>query len=149
MLTPTMPGRRAPREQALLQRLVAFIVEAETIDDGAMDRQAEDARARIAGLRQRRHRADFGKAHAEREHGVRHLAVLVETGRDADRVLEVKTEKIDAEGDGIGPVPARPEAHAERADRQTVRGFGIDDAGEGTDEREKIHAVQLSTPPVT
>ena len=48
--------------------------------------QAEHARLRIAGLRQRRHRADLDEAEAHRAEGVDAAAVLVEPRGQADAV---------------------------------------------------------------
>ena len=50
---------------ALEAALVAFIVEAEAVDDAFVGAQAEDARLRIAGLGERRDRTDLGETEAE------------------------------------------------------------------------------------
>src|SRR3546814_6580073 len=70
------PGRR---------RLPA-VVEAHAVDDRAVLDQPEQARARIAGLRQRGQRADLDETEAEMRHRMRDTRVLVETGREAHRV---------------------------------------------------------------
>ena len=51
MLTPTTPGA-GPTLQPGERGLMSAVVEAEPVDDGAVARQTEDARARIARLRQ-------------------------------------------------------------------------------------------------
>ena len=76
---------------------MAAVVEAEPVDDGAVARQPEDARARIAELRQRRYGADLGEAAAQRKHGVGHARVLVEAGGDADRVRQRQAGKARCE----------------------------------------------------
>ena len=82
-----MPERERSRSEAAL---VPFIVEAEPVDDRPVGGKPENARLRIAGLRQRRHRADLGEAEAERQQRVRHFAVLVVAGRHAERIGEVE-----------------------------------------------------------
>src|SRR3546814_7010481 len=52
---------------------------AQTIDDGALSLEAENARARVGRLWARRHGSAFGKTEAHGEHGVGHLAVLFDT----------------------------------------------------------------------
>src|SRR3546814_9324770 len=69
------PGRR---------RLPA-VVEAHAVDDRAALDQPEQARARIAGLRQRGQRADLDETAAEMRHRMRATRVLVETGREPHR----------------------------------------------------------------
>ena len=54
--------------------------------------QAEHARARIAGLRLRHDAAELDEAEAEGEERVRHLALLVEAGREPDRVRKAAAE---------------------------------------------------------
>ncbi len=46
---------------------MAAIVEAEAVDHRAIALQPEDPRLRIAGLRLRRQRTDFGETKAERQ----------------------------------------------------------------------------------
>ena len=67
---------------------MAFIVEAEAIDDGAVARRAEDARARIAGLGQRRERTRLNKAEARGQELACDPRVLVEAGSHADGIGE-------------------------------------------------------------
>jgi hypothetical protein len=98
MLTPTMPrlrSRLASRSSAS-----AAIVEAHAVDDGAIFGQPKKARARVAGLRQRRQRADLHKTEAHAEHRRKHLGVLVEAGGEADR--RGKAEAGDAGGKAGG-----------------------------------------------
>src|SRR3546814_5708076 len=59
------------------------IVEAHAVDDGAIFHQAEQARAGVAQLRQRRQRAKLGKAKTQTVHLMCDLAILVETCREA------------------------------------------------------------------
>ena len=63
MFTPTMPFGLCAR-QTLQAALMPFIVEAEPVDHGLVVGQPEDARARIAGLRQGRDGAHLRKAEA-------------------------------------------------------------------------------------
>ena len=70
----------------------ALRVKAEAIDDALVGLQAEDPRARVARLWPRRDGADFGKAEAQAQQDVRHLGILVEPGRHADRIGKVEPE---------------------------------------------------------
>ena len=60
-------------------------------------RQPENPRPRIAGLRQRRHRAGFDEAEAEPQNRIDRLAVLVEPRREAERIGEIKAERFHRE----------------------------------------------------
>ena len=73
-------------------RLGALAVEAEPVDHALVGGEPEQARARIARLRLRRHGADLDEAEAEPEQRIGHLGVLVEPGRHADRIGEVEPE---------------------------------------------------------
>ncbi len=84
------------------RRLMTAVVEAEPVDDRAVARQAEHARARIARLRQRRHRADLGKAAAELQDGVGHPRVLVETGSNTNGVGQRQPGEVDPQRRVIG-----------------------------------------------
>ena len=81
-----------PRRQPRQHRGLALAVEAEPVDHRLIGLEPEHARPRIAGLRQRRHRADLDEAEAQAEQRVRHLGVLVEARRDADRIGKVEPE---------------------------------------------------------
>ena len=85
-------ARREPREG----RLVPLVVEAEPVDHRPVGGQPEDARPVVAGLRLRRHRADFRKAEAELQQCVRNFGILVVSGGHAERVR--KREPGDAAG---------------------------------------------------
>jgi hypothetical protein len=78
------------------QPLHATVVEAEPVDQGAMLRQAEDARARVARLRAWRHRADFDKAEAQRRQAIDVRAIFVETGGQTDAVGKFHAQQLEA-----------------------------------------------------
>ena len=61
-----VPARIAPIQPRSYRR-EALAIEAEAIDHRLIPHEAEQARARIAGLRQWRDRADLGKAKAKRK----------------------------------------------------------------------------------
>src|SRR5262249_31397169 len=84
--------RRAGREPAQ-HGVGAFAVEAQAIDHAFVGRQAEQARPRIARLRQRRDGPDLHEAEAEPKQRGRHPAMLVETGRHSHRIAEVEAER--------------------------------------------------------
>src|SRR3546814_19908075 len=71
--------------RSLRRRCLAAVVEAHSVDDGAVLRQPEQPGRGVTVLRTGRQRAHFYKAEALPEHGVRHLRVLVEPRRTPDR----------------------------------------------------------------
>src|ERR1041385_5242451 len=85
--------RRASRTVAqLLQTrrddVRAVVVETEAIDEGQLLRIPKNARPRIARLRLSRNRADLDEAKTERLPGRNGHAILIEAGREADRIRE-------------------------------------------------------------
>ncbi len=107
-------------------RLMAFIVEAKAIDDAFILDEAEDARSRIARLRLRRDRADFGKSEAEFQERFRHLGVLVETRRHAERIF--KADAGHRLGETLVGAHSAGGNHAgfQRRDRKPVRRLGVE-----------------------
>ena len=87
-----MPPSFGARGEPAQHRVGALAVEAEPIDHAFVARQPKHARARIAGLRLRRHGADLDEAETELEQRVGHLGVLVEARRHPDRVGEIEPE---------------------------------------------------------
>ncbi len=65
-------------------------------------RQPDDPRPWIADLGLRRDGADFDEAKAQSQQRVRHLAVLVEARRHADRVREIQPECPDRQPRVVG-----------------------------------------------
>ncbi len=65
-----------------------LVVEAHAIDHGLVLTETEQAWFRVAVLRQRGHRAAFGKPEACADHGHWHISVLVETSSQPDTVRE-------------------------------------------------------------
>ena len=100
-------------------------VEAKSIDHRLVPDQAKQARARIAGLRQRRNRSDFGKAEAKAQHRVDDLAILVETGREPDRIWKIEAESADGEARVVRPDGGQRQFR-QRLDAQPVGGLGIE-----------------------
>ena len=98
----------------------AVVVEAEPVDDRVVGVETEQARARIAGLRARRHGADLDEAEAEPQQRVRHLGILVEAGREADRIGEIQPEGADRKPRIVGP-RRRQRRQLQRAQREPVR----------------------------
>ncbi len=87
-----MPPAFGARGEPAQHGVGAFAVEAEPVDHALVGMEPEQARARIAGLRQRRHRADLDEAEAEPQQRVGHLGMLVEARRHADRIGEIEAE---------------------------------------------------------
>jgi hypothetical protein len=101
----------------------AFVVEPLPVDERAVERQAEESGARVAGLRQIRHRAHLDEAEAERGKLRRHAPVLIEARRDADRVGKTQAEAAQlskARAFGRPPRDATQRRRAE-AERERVK----------------------------
>jgi hypothetical protein len=105
--------------------------------------EAEQARAGIAGLRQRRQRPHLDEAEAEAEHLAEDLRILVEARGQADRVGKGEAGKLD----GRGPDRARRPAggkQLQRRDRGAVGALGVEREGEGAKEGVERHGSVLS-----
>ena len=76
------------------QPVDAQIVEAHAVDDSARLRDAEQSRARIAGLRPGRDRAHFDEAEAERGERIDVLAVLVQPGGQTDWIGKFEPHRL-------------------------------------------------------
>jgi hypothetical protein len=107
----------------------AVVVEPEAVDQRLRLGQPEEPRLRVAGLRLRRHGADFDEAEAERAEPVDAAAVLVEPGGEPDPVRELEPR----DGDRIGDARLRPQALHRRAlpaldrfERELVRALGVE-----------------------
>ena len=102
-----------------------WAVEDKAIDHRFVGRETKQARARIAGLRQRRHRTDLGKAEAERKRCFNRLAVLVEAGGKADRIGKIEAKRLHREARIVGFRRAERQP-GQRPDRNPMRGLGIE-----------------------
>src|SRR3546814_11976412 len=71
-------GPAMPPREPLRRRCLAAVVEAHSVDDGAVLRQPEQPGRGVTVLRTGRQSANFYKAEALPEHGVRQHRVLVE-----------------------------------------------------------------------
>jgi hypothetical protein len=105
---------------------VSAVVEAETVDDGALGDQPEDAGARVAGLRLGRDAADLGETAAQAQERIRHPGILVEAGGDADGVWKCEAPELDGEAAVVGVPGARIKAGFEGSQRQLVRPFRLE-----------------------
>ena len=114
-------ARRQPPEH----RRSALVVEAEAVDHAFVGFEPEQARARIAGLRQRGDRADLDEAETQPQQRVRDLRVLVETRRDPDRIGKIEPEGAHAQLGGVGG-RSRQRHIAQSLDRQAMRVLGIE-----------------------
>jgi hypothetical protein len=97
------------------------VVEAEPVDQRAILDQTKHARARIAGLRQRCHRADLGEPEPDAEHGVGHARILVEACSNAERVGEFHSPHAQRESRIVRDGRTRIDAGFQRFQRQLVR----------------------------
>ena len=116
---------RAASRAATASRAVA--VEAEAVDHRLIGIQPKKTRLRIARLRLRRHAPDLDEAEAEPQQRVRHLGVLVEPGREPDRIGERQPERLHAQLFVVRRGP-RQRRELQRVQRQPMRDFGIERA---------------------
>ena len=84
--------------------------------------QPEQPRPRISRLRPRRDRAHFDVTEAERAQRIEVVAVLVETGRQADRMREAKAEQVDVEA---GEFAARASSAAAARSPRSARSCAV------------------------
>ena len=139
-----MPPRPRARGQPPQHRVGALAVEAEPVDHALVARQAEQARARIAGLRQRRHRADLDEAEAEPQQRIGHLGVLVEARRHADRIGKIEPEGAHGQA-RIVRGRRRERRKPQGLDRERMGVLGFDQAHQRPRERveQADHAGEL------
>src|SRR5690606_39196769 len=81
--------------QTFKRRVMAFIIEAEAIDNRSIFNKAENARARIAALRTWCDGADFSEAETKFQQCIRHFGILVITGGHAKRIWELQSSDLD------------------------------------------------------
>src|SRR5262249_55292764 len=104
----------------------------------------EQARARIAVLRQGGDRAALHEAEPGAEHGVGRLGVLVEAGGQADAVLELQPHQLNGQAGVVETLLARTESGLQAADGGVVRVLGVEGVqGAGGEVLQYAHA---STP---
>ena len=130
---PTPP---APALQPLGKGGEAVTVEAEPIDHRPVIRQAEDARARIAGLRKRCDAPALDEAEAETEELVGYFALLVVAGCEPDRIGKAQAERLYRK-QRIIRRGRQGGQQRKRANRGLVSGFGIECVQEGARQREQ------------
>ena len=117
--------RHAHAVQPAIHFVVAGIVEAHAVDDTLGAADAEQPRLRIARLRAWRDGAHFDQPEAHQRQRPRHLAILVEAGRHADRIFELEAgeQRLQFRRIGIGLLRREPEA--QRVDSGAMRGLGV------------------------
>ena len=120
-----MPIAR-PRCQPRRHRLHALVVEAHAVDDRAVPFQAEQARLRVAGLRARRDAADLDKAETEAPGLAPDLGVLVEAGRQTDRVREAAAEHRDGQTGIVRLGRGGDQIASQCPERKVMGAFGIE-----------------------
>ena len=81
--------------EVLYDLVAAFVVEAHAVDDGLGRNDAKASGLRIAGLCERRDRADFNVAEAQGAEGVDAYAVFVHAGGKADRIGKAQPHQLD------------------------------------------------------
>ncbi len=131
----------APR-QAFGEDLKPLVVEAHAVDHRLVLRQAKQARARIAVLRQGRDSARLDKAEAGGQHGVGHLGVLVEAGGQAHAAAQMHAGQGDRQQRIIRRPVAGPKAGLQRLDGQAMGVFRIEGVQRPGGQIVQAHAVR-------
>src|SRR5690606_6020255 len=112
--------------QTLIDRIMALVVEAEAVDDGAVGGQPEYPRLVVARLRPGGYRSHFRKAEAQLQERIRHVSILVVSGGHAERIGKIQAGHRAGEP-RIGRPPAGgQQAALQRGDRRSMRGFRIE-----------------------
>ena len=83
-------------------RVGALAVETQTIDHAVVAIEPKEPGPRIPDLCQGSDRPDLNEAKTELEESVRHLGVLIEAGRHADRIGKIEPERSDSEPRIVG-----------------------------------------------
>ena len=105
----------------------ALVIEAEAVDHALVGVETKQARPRVADLRARGDGADLDETKAEAQQRVRRLGILVEAGRDPDRIGKIEPEGTHGKLGRIGrPAPARHEA--QRLEREPMGVLGVEGA---------------------
>ena len=106
----------------------------------------EQPRERIAGLRERRDRAHFDEAEAEREHLLGDFGILVEARGKSDRIGKAQPRDPRLErrrrwrsGRECGACP-----QFQKGDRRPMRALGVEAKQQRTDQRVEGHALRSS-----
>ena len=121
--------------QPLQHRRMALIVETEAVDHRLIAAQPEQARARIALLRQRCDGADFAETTAQPHQGIGHFGILVKARRHPDRIGKIEAESLHPQTSRIG-FRGRQRQIFQRGNRGIMRLFGIQSMQRRTHQRE-------------
>ena len=114
-----------PRREPAQHGLGALRVEAEPVDHPLIGVKAEDPRPRVAPLRQRRDGAGFDKAEAQAQQRIRHLGILVEPRRHADRIGKIQPEGAHRQAFVVAG-GARKRRACQHLDSEAMRVFRIE-----------------------
>jgi hypothetical protein len=126
------------------QAVHAAVVEAQAVDHSVRGGQAEQARARIAGLRARRHGADLDEAEAEAGQRIDIIAVLVEAGGEPYRVRKTQSHHVARAGGGRsrrGGREAQPGEDGKGLEREMVRLLRVESEQQRAQQR--VHGAIL------
>jgi len=93
----------------------------------------EQPRPRVSVLRQGGQRPHLDEAEAEAEHLPEHLGILVEPGREPDRVGEIESRDPHRQ-DRVGLGGPSRRQQLQRADRRPMRPLRVEREGEGPQE---------------
>ena len=137
-IDPDGPAPPGADPQTLDNNVETAAVEPEPVDQRAIGIESKDPRARIAGLRKRRDRADLDKAETEPQQRIGHARVLVETGRNADRVRKVAAPEMHPQHRRINRACPSAKPRRERSQGQKMRRLGRQRPQKRRTERKKI-----------
>ena len=143
------PARTATGGKPHMHRSRTAIIEAQPIDDRLVGLEAKQARSRVAGLGLRRDRSDLYETEAEPKQRVRNFRILVKTGRKADGIRKLESERTDGELVAVGRRPG--EGHKpQRLNGKPVRVLRIErtqerspQAVEKTDQQAGLHGIAV------
>ena len=119
---------------------MAVIVEAEAVDHCIAFDNPENPRSRISRLRTRCDSSDLGEAEAEPQQCIRHLAILVETGCNADRIGEIEPGQTHIQARIGSDWRCREKSGFQRPDGEAVRLLRIKAEQAGSSEIKQVQA---------
>ncbi len=124
---PTTPGAPARAASRCATAATPSLLKPKRLMMPSSGIEPEQPRPRIARLRLRRDAARLDEPEAEPQQRVDHLGMLVEAGRQADRIGEGQAKRRDAQLFVVG-CRTRQRRMLERTEREPVRRLGIEPA---------------------
>src|SRR5262249_24158304 len=122
------PGDTCPMratDKTLVNGRKSVATETKTVDHRLVTREAKETRARIAGLRARRDRADLCKSKAEAQDGSCEFGIFVEACRKPDRIGKIEPDCGDGEAWMINSYAGKRH-RSKGPDRPRMRPFRVE-----------------------